>query len=205
MEVEIGANEDQEAEPEPTGEDMPSEVEHPDDPGKEPETTTLYSTASLNVRSGRGTSHPVVAGLTYGEPVEAGNLESGWYELFSDGHSIGFALADYLSAERPPERPKEAMPRASRDMGLFAVGLPTGSALIESVPLTEDADARQEYRVPMSASEIRTFFARELDSLGWKPHVAQSDTAISYRKGDLELTVDIDRSGQRFTLTGGRR
>ncbi len=76
---------------------------------------------------------------------------------------------------------------------------------MENVPLTEDADARQEYRVPMSASEIRGFFVRELASLGWNPHASQTETAITYRKGDLELTVEINGSGQRFTLIGGRR
>lgn len=195
-------------------EDQPVDVTPPE---KElpPQLTTLYSTASLNVRSGRGTSYSVVAGLSYGDPVAAGRLEDDWYELFSDGQSIGFAHSSYLSAEKPALRMSDGVPSASLETGLFGVSLPVGASLVESTPLKLDSDAMESYRVPMANEEIRAFYVHELASLGWKSDTAltetggvstaETGTTLNYRKGDLVLTVVLDVNGQRFTLTGGQR
>ena len=166
---------------------------------------TLYSTASLNVRAGRGTSYPVVAGLTHGDAVEAARLENGWYELFADGRSVGFAHADYLSSEKPEPEVRDGVPSASFDTGLFGVSLPVGSSLVDRSPLREDADAIEMYRVPMAAEEIRAFYERELASLGWNSFPSETEGTLTWRKGDLAISVVLDSKGQRFTLTGGQR
>lgn len=177
----------------------------PEDTAEPLQVTTLYSTASLNVRSGRGTSFPVVAGLSYGDAVEAARLEDGWYELFEEGQSVGFAHSNYLSTDKPVVETSDGVPTASFDTGLFGVSLPVGSSLVDRSPLKEDADARETYRVPMATDEIRAFYVRELASLGWDPYPAESETILNYRKGDLVIAVVLDGNGQRFTLTGGQR
>lgn len=177
-------------------------------PTPEPEPlqlTTLYSTASLNVRAGRGTTYEVVAGLSHGDEVEAGRLRDGWYELFEGGRSIGFAHADYLSPDRPEPKPADGVPSASFETGLFGVSLPVGSSLVDKSALTENADASESYRVPMATEEIRAFFERELASLGWSPAPSETESTLTYRKGNLVLSVVLDSKGQRFTLTGGQR
>ncbi|NNF02821.1 MAG: SH3 domain-containing protein [Rhodothermales bacterium] len=189
--------------------EQPAEYESTESIGQQDvelaERTTLYSTASLNVRSGPGTVYPVVAGLSYGDSIEASGLDDGWYELFSDGQSIGFAHSNYLSAEKPAPLPRDALPSASFETGLFGVSLPAGSSLVVSSPLTETADARETYRVPMAYEEIRGFYVRELSALGWKPFESETETTLNYRKGDLAISVVVDMNGQRFTLSGGQR
>jgi len=124
-------------------------------PPEEKETlqlTTMYSTASLNVRSGRGTSYSVVAGLSYGDAVGVGRLENDWYELFSDGRSIGFAHSSYLSVEKPAARIRTGVPSASLETGLFGVSLPVGASLVESTPLT--VDEIRNGSIPMSCRRV---------------------------------------------------
>ena len=71
-----------------------------------------WAHVSVNVRRGRSTSDPIVAGLERGERVEVDSLVDGWFRVFRDGQVIGYSASSVLN-EGPLPSPITASEPAS--------------------------------------------------------------------------------------------
>lgn len=69
---------------------------------------TMTATTYVNVRSGPGTSHPVIGVLSPGQAVEAsGTVTNGWYEVTVTG-TAGWVYQSYLKAPATTSSPSPA-------------------------------------------------------------------------------------------------
>ena len=66
----------------------------------QPQTTTMYATADLNVREGAGTDYNTVGQLNLGDTVEVYSTENGWSKIDYNGTEC-FVSANYLSSTVP--------------------------------------------------------------------------------------------------------
>lgn len=86
--------------------DIGNPVEELSDAGNEPSIepagllTTAYvvTASSLNVRSGRGTNHPIIGSLSKGQTVYVynGSLSDGWVKIKFAGN-VGYVSAEYIA------------------------------------------------------------------------------------------------------------
>lgn len=65
------------------------------------ETWGTVAAPSLNVRSGPGTEHPVIAALTAGERLQIAEQTAGWVRFLLPDGRTGWSSADYVNAEDP--------------------------------------------------------------------------------------------------------
>jgi hypothetical protein len=171
---------------------------------------TRVASGSLNIRSGRSTSYPVVAGLSPGQSVSVNRLVDGWYRVHLNGKHIGYASAKYLVEPsdyipKPKPKPTPRVEKNSQPTGMFGIPLPRGSILTDYTSETANNDAAEYYDVNSSASSIRSFFRSEFSKAGWDSYMADTSSMISYKKGNRVIAVIISSSGNSFALMGGRR
>ena len=84
-----------------------------------------WAHVSVNVRRGRSTSDPIVAGLERGERVEVDSLVDGWFRVFRNDQPIGYSASSVLN-EGPlpsPAMSVECLTPSSRLLRDIASGL----------------------------------------------------------------------------------
>lgn len=72
----------------------PQPIPNPD-PVKASQWMTVTANPSLNVRSGGGTSYPIIGSLKKGTKVKIGFIKNGWANIYFGDHG-GFVSAQYL-------------------------------------------------------------------------------------------------------------
>ena len=82
-------------------------------------TSRMYATTNVNIRSGPSSNTEKLGMLSRGEAVQAGNAENGWTPIIVSA-GIGYVSSEYLSAYAPVLTPETTA--AAADVGIRSTG-----------------------------------------------------------------------------------
>jgi lysozyme len=102
----------------PVVSDLPSDTPITTNPKSSISSNAICITASLNVRSGPGSSNPVVSGLRYGQRVKIVNRQSGWVQIQDPA---GWCSEAYLSFEQNDSPTQEESPQPANISNSFGI------------------------------------------------------------------------------------
>lgn len=89
--------------------------------------------------------------------------------------------------------------------GLYDTPLPADAELVAFAPETEQNEEWATYVAPLSTSEIRSFFRKELVEAGWKSVRSTQPRRLNFENGHQLLSVVTPSARDTFILLGGRQ
>jgi hypothetical protein len=94
--------------------------------------------------------------------------------------------------------------KKSGSTGLLGVPLPKGAVLISSFPgnRAKFEDPRETYQIDATDEQLRSFFRREMPSLGWVLGPNSSDNFLIYSWNHQMVGVNINKKDDTFWLWG---
>jgi hypothetical protein len=92
----------------------------------------------------------------------------------------------------------------SGSTGHLGVPLPEGAVLIDSYAgnRAKFEDPWEDYQIDATDEQLRSFFLREMASLGWVLGPNSSDYFLIYEWDHLMVSVNIDKKDDTFRLWG---
>lgn len=162
------------------------------DPGRipqiDPEKTAVWTTADLNIRSGCGTSYPVVTTIPEGTKVtKTGTGDNGkWYYIEYDGEK-GFGAGNYFTDKEPRQEYIEETAAEGSDREDFSGEDPADAA--ESFSEIREQETPYESNDCLGQFEITYYCPCEECNGGWQDGITELGNC-----GTPYYTIAVDPS-----------